>query len=597
MFSALSFRKKIILSQIVLFLVFFAALFPFVEKMAPLLVRDSLIESTRDLKDLLQKTTTEEELIKTLEDQSYYTFFRMSLLNDADFVIYDTYLQKQLGDRFTPYSVADKAEIAEARRTGQGYVIAFSDTFHKQFAYVAQAFPFQGKQYILRTSFPYEQIQDLTHSFEIGVLLFSCAILLFFNAIIWTSFARLTRPIGEITAAITPYQKGEQEELPEIRLSTLKAPSDEFQKLASTLNRLSKRIHEQIESLKSEKNEKGAILESLGEGVIAVDEKGTVLYINFTACKMLGLVRKNTLDHPLRPEGEKSNAVLIEQCQTLLAQCQQTSSIMTSSLSFGKEKKTYIDLTAAPKAQGKGAIIVLQDKTSHYRVLEMGKDFIANASHELRTPITIIKGYAETLQEIPNISPQLLSQITEKISRNCLRMENLVSDLLTLADLENLPESRFQPCDLMVLVDNCLHTLLSVHPEAQVEIVSPYEELLISADSGLLELAINNLLGNAAKYSKPPVQIVIKVDKSADEEEVTIEVSDNGYGIPAEDLDHIFEKFYRVDKAHSRQLGGTGLGLSIVKTIITQHDGTIDVTSQVGKGTSFLITLPVRIVS
>jgi len=589
----MSLRKKIILSQIVLFVLFFAALFPFVEKMASILVRDSLIESTRDLKDLLQQAKTEDELVNTLQNQQYYTFFRMSIINNKGEVIYDTHLKKLLGDKFEPYYPVQHPEVEEAVEKGQGYAIALSDTFDKQFAYVAQAFPFQGEKYILRTAFPYEQIQDLTESFEIGVLIFSFIILLFFNTVISMIFTKLTRPIGEITEAIAPYQKGEQAELPEIRLSKTTAPDDEFQKLANTFNRLSLRIQEQIENLKSERNEKEAILESLGEGVVAVDEKMNVLYINFIACKMLGLVRRNTLDHPLRPENEKTNLPLLEKCKELLSDCQKQANIMTASLSFGKEKKTYIDLIAAPKAHGKGSIIVLQDKTSHYRVLEMGKDFVANASHELRTPITIIKGYAETLQEMPKISTELLADITEKISRNCLRMESLVSDLLTLADIENLPESRFQDCDLITLMENCHHTLLCVYPEAQMEIESPYKELIIGADNGLLELAINNLLGNAAKYSKPPVKITIKVNKAQDDE-VKIEIADNGPGIPPADLDQIFEKFYRVDKTHSRKLGGTGLGLSIVKTIITQHDGTIEVASKLGEGTTFTITLPMR---
>ena len=588
MFGEMSFRKKVILSQIVTFLIFFATLFPFVEKMAERLVRDSLIESTTDLKKIIEKAQTEQEFIEILKKQQYYVFFRVGIINDKGLVIFDTHLGRLLGDKFEPYYPTEHNEVKEALEKGVGYVVARSDTFKTKFAYVAESFQFQGKTYVLRTAFPFRQIQDLSQNFEIGVLIFSFVVLLFFNILIWFIFNRLTRPIREIIYAITPYQRGEQPELPEITLTKTTGPSDDFQRLASTFNSLSKRIQDKIDDLKAERNEKEAILESLGEGVIAVNEKMTVLYINYIACKMLGISRKNVLDKPLGNHEE-----LMQKCKELLLQSQESRNIATMSLSFGLERKTYIDLIAAPKAQGTGAIIVLQDKTSHYRVLEIGKDFVANASHELRTPITIIKGYAETLHEMPDLSKEQFYEITDKIGRSCTRMENLVNNLLTLADIENIPESRFQECDLVTILENCRHTLLAVYSDAQIHIEKTLDSLIVGADGGLLELALINLLDNAAKYSEPPAKITIQIATS-DEEEVTIRIQDQGKGIPPEDLEHIFERFYRVDKTHSRRLGGAGLGLSIVKTIISKHDGTITATSELGKGTTFIITLPLR---
>lgn len=582
-----SFRKKIILSQIVSFVIFFAVLFPLIERMAALLVRDSLIESTSDLKNRLQKAGTEDELIQSLKRQEYYAFFRMSLINDKGLVIYDTHMGRLLGPQFQPYYHVEHNEVKEALKKGVGYVISKSDTFGGKFAYVAETFQFQDKTYVLRTAFPYEQILDLTGHFKVGVLLYSFVVLLFFNIMIWMIISRFTQPIHSIISAITPYQKGEQTELPEITLAKTTGPNDEFQRLASAFNSLSARIQKQIDDLRSERNEKEAILESLGEGVIAVNEKMEVLYINFIACKMLGISRRNVLGKQLKGDGE-----LLQKCQSLLLRSQQQGNILSESLSFGKERKTYIDLVAAPKAHGMGAIIVIQDKTSHYRVLEMGKDFVANASHELRTPITIIKGYAETLHDMPELKPHQVAEITEKIGRSCIRMENLVNNLLRLADIENLEENRFQDCNLIPLLENCIHTLRSIYPDATVELQKSAEQIFLKADNGLLELAITNILENAAKYSDPPAHISITV--GVEEEDTVIEISDKGRGIPAEDLPYIFERFYRVDKTHSRRLGGAGLGLSIVKTIITKHDGTITAVSEVGKGTTFRITLPLR---
>ena len=223
----------------------------------------------------------------------------------------------------------------------------------------------------------------------------------------------------------------------------------------------------------------------------------------------------------------------------------------------------------------------------------MGKDFVANASHELRTPITIIRGFAETLQDLPEISQEMLADITEKIVRNCQRMDTLVKNLLTLADIENIPETRFKPCNLSALIDNCIHLLLSIYPDAQIHIEKNREEIFVSADSDLLELALMNLFDNAAKYSRPPAEISISLHQEGDE--VKISISDRGIGIPEADLEHIFERFYTVNKAHSRRLGGAGLGLSIVKNIIDKHDGSITAESVLGKGTTFTIILPTRL--
>lgn len=589
----MSFRKKIILSQVLSFVIFFAALFPLVEKMAAVLVRDSLIESTSELKDGLEHAKTEQELISLLKRQQYYSFFRISLINDKRLVIFDTHMGRLLGDQFTPYYPTEHSEVEEARKKGVGYAIATSDTFGGQFAYVAETFNFQEKEYILRTAFPYNQIQDLTENFELGVLIFSFVVLLFFNALIWVIFNRLTRPIREVIAAITPYQTGELDTLPEIILTKVVKPTDEFQRLASAFNSLSRRIQEQIDDLKAERNEKLAILESLGEGVIAVTEDLHVLYINFIACKMLGITRRSVLEKPLNISNEKANRLLMDAATQLLAMCQKEETIVTKSLSFGGSRKIYVDLIAAPKAEGAGAILVLQDKTNHYKVLEMGKDFVANASHELRTPITIIKGYAETLHDMPKLQPQQLAEITEKIGRNCERMENLVTNLLTLADIENLQDSQFQECDLVALVDNCVHTIRAVYPTAKIQFEKSREEITIGAEGGLLELALINLLDNGVKYSQEPAHIIVSIDTNLDDE-VVIVIRDQGRGIPTEDIDSIFDRFYRVDKTHSRKLGGAGLGLSIVKTIIAKHDGSIHVKSKAGKGTTFTITLPQR---
>lgn len=432
--------------------------------------------------------------------------------------------------------------------------------------------------------------QDFTQQFKIWFFAFCALALLFFGAVTWLLFYRINFPIRQIIKAIKPYQSGHEEAIPPIELGKSIDEEDDFFRLAQTLNSLSDRLRLQIKNITDERNEKEAILESLGEGVIAIDGEMQVRYINFIGSKMIGVPRRQLLGKPFPLIEGKPFSQLLEKCLSLMQACQSKCNVLTDSISIGDGKKVYLDLIAAPKALRNGAILVLQDKSSHYKVLEMGKDFVANASHELRTPITIIKGFAETLQDLPELPRDMVIDITEKIVRNCQRMDTLVKNLLTLADLENLPDTHFQECDLVELIESCRQVVLAVYENAQITIEKSNEPMMVAADPDILELAIINLLDNAAKYSNSPARISVKLVQEGDD--AVLSISDQGIGIPPADLEHIFERFYTVDKARSRRLGGAGLGLSIVRTIVERHHGTISVASEVGSGTTFTIPLP-----
>lgn len=222
--------------------------------------------------------------------------------------------------------------------------------------------------------------------------------------------------------------------------------------------------------------------------------------------------------------------------------------------------------------------------------LDVGRDFVANASHELRTPITIIKGFLETMRDMPEISQDLFNEILTKMLRSCERMESLVKSLLILADLENCPKGGFEDCDLVQIVDEVSYNLISLHQQATIETYLKDEKIRIWANTDLLELALRNLLENAVKYSKGLPRIVIRLEVT--ETICKIRVKDEGMGIPQKDLPHLFDRFYTVDKTHSRRMGGAGLGLSIVKKIVENHKGTIKVDSKHQEWTEFVMELP-----
>jgi two-component system phosphate regulon sensor histidine kinase PhoR len=588
----LSFRKKILFSDLILFLLFIAFLFPFVGKTIGNIMHKSLEDRAMTLIVNLKKAPDLSGMLSILEDHKRLVFHQIALIDPEERMVYITHGNEVVSEFFSSDYEREHPEIVDAMQRDRGYSSGYSEFYQEMFSYIAIQFKAGGRVYILRAGFPYNEVRMLTVDFEVGFLVLGIFVLLLYSVMTWAIIHRLTRPIQQIVDAVAPYQEGREEFLPKIVLSET-MQTDEFGKLASTLNSLNEKIQKQIEHLTYQKRETEDILESLSEGVIAFDSSAKVTFANQVSCQMLRTRHEMMLGHSLLELQASSMIVegLPKKCHEGVLQALQTSETIVQTWTLGDGGKIYLDLITAPLAHQSGAILVLQDKTSDYKVVEMGKDFIANASHELRTPITIIRGFAETLQDIPNLSKSMLHDITEKIVRTCGRLDRLVKSLLTLADIENLSENSFRPYDLLVLIEHCKHILLTVHPAVSVEIKTSEAKVYVVVDNDLLDLAITNLLENAVKYSPPPAKIEVFVETSKDQQ-VHITVQDHGIGIPEKDLPHIFDRFYTVDKARSRKSGGAGLGLSLVKTIIDKHHGSIKATSEVGKGSRFTISLP-----
>lgn len=394
----------------------------------------------------------------------------------------------------------------------------------------------------------------------------------------------MTRPIKEIILSLLSYEKNGGKGPLAISLEAGIKKKDEFGLLAEKLNSLSSQIEKQMASVNHEKNEKEEILESLVEGVIAVDKKQNIVYMNRTAIDFLAVNKEAVI-------GNSFTLLRNKECCYLIEEVIKNNKSIVSLVRINRKPRKYLDVIAVPRSEG-GAILVLQDKTSLHKIVEQGRDFVANASHELKTPITIIRGFAETLNDNPELTKEITKEITHKIVSNCQRMDTLVRNLLTLAALdEGLPSSRLKECDLFDLAERARLTVLNVHPNAQIKIEEKGNPTLMG-DNDLLFQAILNLMDNAAKYSKPPAQISVIAEKS--DSAVELLIKDQGIGIAHNELERIFERFYAVDKSHSRSLGGSGLGLSIVESIVEKHRGHIEVESIVGEGTTFRIIFPLN---
>ncbi len=567
--------------RIFLFSIFMTLLFPFSNTILGTMVRYGMSKSARSLIVELQQKSLPEAMSRYLTDHDLSIFFYVTLFDDQMQIIYD-------GRKTTtsfPIDSQEEFTIAQAFKTGKAYQAGGPS---QSWVYVAKRFYFEDAPYVIMTSLTTSQVASWISTFRTVLLIVFASFIFLYSIILWWGGSRLLRPLLDISRAIRPYAMSKTEILSPIPIQ--RGMVQECKHLAVTINSLLEKVKDSTRLFMEERNEKEAILESLVEGVITVDAAGVVRFVNHTAAHMLGAPRRQMIGKSFMPGETHPRIDLFKSCHAISRLAAEQGNVVTDSISIGDAQKVYLDLIAVPKPLRSGTIIILQDRSSQQKVFEMGKDFIANASHELRTPITIIKGFAETLQDLPSISSSMLSEITEKIVRNCHRMDTLVKNLLTLSDIEYLPDSRFQSCDIVPLADNCRHLLLTLSPNIRLDIEKSHDQIMVDADPDLLELALMNLLENGVKYSTAPAHLTIYLKEQA--EEILIAIQDRGIGIPQADLPHVFERFYTVNKAHSRRLGGAGLGLSIVKTIIEKHDGTVSVASVLGQGTTFTFLIP-----
>lgn len=436
----------------------------------------------------------------------------------------------------------------------------------------------------------WRDLQRLITYFKASLFFVGLFVLVLSSIVYWVVLSILMRPIQQILDQILSCKEGTGELLP------LNVPpfsqGHNLGKLVYAFNALSERVRLQVDHVKQQARETEGILESLNEGIIAFDASAKVTFANRIAYRILGVATPSLTGESLLKQGSSD---FLQKCNDIVLQALQTAESVHHTWRFSTGPYVYLDLIAQPMIHHGGAILVLQDKTSDTQIVEMGKDFIANASHELKTPITIIRGFAETLRDAPRLSAPVQKEILEKIVRTTERLDNLVKSLLMLADAENFSTSKFRPCDFRAILDHCHHLLLMAHPSVQVALDSNPQPIWLFADRDLLELAVMNLLENAVKYSSSPSSIAIEIRTS--DAWVEISFQDRGIGIPAFDLPRIFDRFYTVDKAHSRKTGGAGLGLSIVKTIIEKHGGMIFADSEVGKGSVFTIHFPQRVLA
>ena len=368
---------------------------------------------------------------------------------------------------------------------------------------------------------------------------------------------------------------------------------DELAELGRTLNHVAARFQERIQALEGERAKVSAILNSMVEGVMALDHQGRILVTNLSACRILeleeGEVGGQSLLEVIR---NRELADLVEWCRTLnnAERCRREVELHTPN-------HRILEVNAMPLPLSdnlQGIVLVLHDITELRRLERVRAEFVANVSHELRTPLTAIKGYLETLLDESPVEPVTHRRFLEVAHTHADRLGRLVNDLMNLSDIETgkvtLHLSPVYLSDVVNEVSGIFEKEANKKGLILINQVPP--ELQAQADRDRLSQILVNLVDNAVKYTSANGQINFTVLSGGDAGLVTLRVQDTGQGIPSTDLPRITERFYRVDKARSREEGGTGLGLAIVKHLIQLHTGTLVIDSELGKGTTIDITLP-----
>lgn len=481
----------------------------------------------------------------------------------------------------------DRPEILDAMEKDAGVSSRYSPTLSRNMMYVAVAL----KRNTRTVAFVRAAIQVDSLDADIQAIKMRIA----FSGLIIAGLAtlvsllvshRIRRPIEEIREGAERFSRGDfQRPLP---VSTIK----EIGELSETLNTMAQELQKTVSTITEQRNELGAVLSSMAEGVLAMDMEERILGMNHAASVIFEC-------DPRQVQGRTIQEVIRHpELQSLVTEALSSEGTVERDVVLYLRKERVLNGHATILRDGEGnrvgVLVVLNDITRLRKLENIRKDFVANVSHEIKTPITAIKGFVETLRDGAMQSPQDAERFLGIIQNHVLRLESLVEDLLSLSRIEEETEK-----EAIVLEEKPIKEVLMgaiqlcqvrAEPKQIRMELSCKEEVIARINSSLLEQAVVNLLDNAVKYSETGKSIWVEMDTKP--QEISIKVRDEGCGIEKQHLERLFERFYRVDKARSRKLGGTGLGLAIVKHIMEVHGGRVSVESQPGRGSTFTLHLP-----
>jgi len=508
---------------------------------------------------------------------------RATIINPEGVVIGDSEVDKEELSKLENHIT--RVEVKDAIQKGFGQSKRFSTTIRKNMLYMAVPLGKEKLVGILRLAIPLSDIELIeskmfkTIGITIIFALFITLIASFFVSIM------ISRPLYEMSTIAKRLAVGD------FSRKTIVHSNDETGDLAKALNDMADEINAKVNSISSEKAKLEAVLSSMFEGIMITDEIGEILLVNPSVRKLF-LIESS-------PEGRKPlevirNNVIQEIVDKVLTKNRK---VVTQEVKIDLPGQRIILINGVPVIKGnviEGAVLVFHDITELKRLEEIRKDLVANVSHELRTPVSSIKGYAETLLEGKVENEDTKKEFLNIIYQDSNRLANLIDDLLDLSKIESdKMKMEFEPVEIPPILNRCISILEKSAKDKLLSIKLNVPDKLpkVLGDQGRLLQVLLNLLDNAIKYTPEGMSVTISAARK--ENVVQIDIFDTGIGISEKDLPRIFERFYRVDKARSRELGGTGLGLSIVKHIVQAHNGQVWVQSTFGLGSTFSFTIPI----
>ena len=526
---------------------------------------------------------------------------RITWVDENGSVLYDSYADSESLENHK-----DRPEIAAALKNGRGESVRTSRTLAEQTYYYAARLTDGSVIRVASTT-----KSALATVFHTVPIMIAMAILIVLGVLILAEFQtkRIIAPINQMNP--DDPQAG-----------------DVYDELAPLVRRLEKQketIRQQMEILKEKQEEFSAITENMREGFLVVDSKGDVMSYNKSALKLLGIPegeegmlsrhgnaaweehtdpgKEGTLSQDLPANSQNTgthndaerhkanvNIISINRSENFRRVVDEAlkGSHCEEMLDVGNRHYQIIANPVAESEERSGAVVVILDVTEQQGREELRREFTANVSHELKTPLTSISGYAEIMMN-GMVQPADMGRFSGKIYKEAQRLITLVGDIIRLSQLdEEKVQMEKSPVDLHLLASDVVKRLQDVAKKNQVTLMLTGKPTVVNGNPQILDEMIYNLCDNAIKYNKPFGEVEVNVAMIKDHPVLTVE--DDGIGIPPEDQERIFERFYRVDKSHSRQIGGTGLGLSIVKHGAIYHKAKVELKSALGEGTTVRIT-------
>lgn len=479
---------------------------------------------------------------------------------------------------------SDRSEIRIALQGRIGVNVRHSTTTDDETMYIAVPIKMQdGILGAARISLPLSEINSTFFKLR-GLLLTGILFATLIAVLLSIKLAKgLTEPIESITTSARKIAAGD------LTTRVFAGSRDEIGELGNVINYMTKTLRQHIEEISQEKSRLENILYTMVSGVIMLDHYGFVRIVNPAAEEIFGI-------SALTAEGKHNLEVIRHYgLNQEIEKCRLEEKIIDYEFTLRFPEERVVQCYIAPVYRDKkiaGITLVFHDITKLRKLEQMRADFVANASHELRTPLTVIKGYVETLLHSALDDREAAEKFVAIIDQEADRLKRLVDELLTLSQLESHRQESEEPVDMLEVITLVGDEMKSRFTEKKItlKMTLPEDLASVKANPDRIKQILVNLLDNAVKYTSAGGSVEIFAHDLG--QKIKITVKDTGMGIPAKDLSRIFERFYRVDKARSRQMGGFGLGLSIVKHMVENMGGTIGVESVVDQGSSFWFTLP-----